>query len=172
MNYSQIRKYDMANGTGCRTSLFVSGCTHHCKGCFNEIAWDFNYGNPFTKEVEDKIIDSLRPSYITGLTILGGEPMEVSNQKILRPFIERIKEELPDKTIWVYSGYTWEELNDPNNQRCHCSDTKKILNKIDVLVDGEYVEEERDISLAFKGSRNQRIIELCNGMIRRVNAID
>ena len=136
MNYGQIYYNDVANGVGCRTALFVSGCTHHCKGCFNEMTWDFNYGQPYTKEVEDEIIESLKPGYIDGLTILGGEPMEIVNQKEIRPLIERIKREVPKATIWIYSGYLWEELTDSDNKRCHGSDTKAILNMIDVLVDG------------------------------------
>ena len=160
MNYGNIIYNDIANGTGCRTSLFVSGCTHHCKECFNEVTWDFNYGYSFTKEVEDDIIESLRPSYIKGLTILGGEPMEIVNQKVLRPFIERIKEELPIKTIWIYSGYTLEQLLDYDNKRCHAEDTEAILKMIDVLVDGEFILEKKDITLRFRGSSNQRVIDI------------
>jgi anaerobic ribonucleoside-triphosphate reductase activating protein len=160
MNYANIIYTDVANGIGCRTSLFVSGCTHHCKGCFNKVTWDFNYGDNFTKEVEDQIINSLRPSYINGLTILGGEPLEVVNQKSLAPFMSRIKKELPNKTIWVYSGYTWEELNDEGNKRCHSTDTSAILNNIDILVDGEFVEDKKDLTLRFRGSSNQRVIDV------------
>ncbi len=158
MNYGEIKTTDIANGTGVRTSLFVSGCTHHCKGCFNEDTWDFNYGQPYTKEVEDEIIESLKPAYVTGLTILGGEPMEVANQKAVRPLVERVKKELPEKTIWIYSGYLWQEINDVNNKRCHGEDTDAILRNIDVLVDGEFVLDLKDISLKFRGSSNQRII--------------
>jgi len=160
MNYGQIIKNDVANGIGCRTSLFVSGCTHHCKGCFNEMTWDFNYGYAFDKNVEDEIIESMKPAYINGLTILGGEPMEVSNQKVLRPFIERLKKELPSKSIWIYSGYVFEELMDKNNKRCHSEDTESILRNIDILVDGEFVLEKKDIMLHFRGSSNQRIIDM------------
>jgi len=160
MNYGEIYYCDIANGIGCRTSLFVSGCTHHCKGCFNECTWDFNYGQPYTKEVEDKIIESINHSYISGLSILGGEPMEISNQKEIRKLIERVKKEVPEATIWIYSGYTWEELNDSENKRCHSEDTEYILNNINVLVDGEFKLEEKDIKLKFKGSRNQRIINV------------
>ena len=158
MNYATIKHTDIANGVGVRTCLFVSGCTHHCKECFNKETWDFNFGTPFTKDVEDGIIESLRPFYITGLTILGGEPMEVANQKALRPFLERVKKELPDKNIWIYSGYKWEELNDKANNRCHGEDTDAILSIIDVLVDGEFVLAKKNISLKFRGSENQRII--------------
>ena len=160
MNYGEIIFTDVANGIGCRTSLFVSGCTHHCKGCFNEMTWDFGYGNPFSKDVENEIIESLRPDYINGLTILGGEPMEVVNQKALRPFIDRIKKELPKKTIWIYSGYTWEELTDESNKRCHSDDTPAILSSIDILVDGEFEEDKRDLMLRFRGSSNQRVIDV------------
>ncbi len=160
MNYGRIYYCDIANGIGCRTALFVSGCTHHCKGCFNEETWDFSYGEPFTEDQEKEIIESLKPEYIDGLTVLGGEPMEVSNQKALRPFLEKVKTECPDKTVWIYSGYTWDELNDPENRRCHSDDTAVILGLIDVLVDGRFVEELKDITLNFRGSSNQRIIDV------------
>lgn len=160
MNYAQIITSDVANGTGCRTSLFVSGCTHHCEGCFNKMTWDFNFGQVFTKEVEDKIIESLKPDYISGLTILGGEPMETVNQKALKPFIERVREAYPQKSIWIYSGYTWEELTDKENKKCHSEDTEDILKGIDILVDGEFVIDKRDITLRFRGSSNQRIIDV------------
>ena len=160
MNYGEIKTTDIANGQGVRTSLFVSGCTHHCKGCFNEETWDFNFGKPFTKEVEDEIIETLRPAYIAGLTILGGEPMEVVNQKVLRPFIDRVRAEVPGKNIWIYSGYTWEELTDEENKRCHCEETNEILKNIDVLVDGEFKLDLKNISLKFRGSSNQRIIDV------------
>ncbi|MBR2805325.1 MAG: anaerobic ribonucleoside-triphosphate reductase activating protein [Oscillospiraceae bacterium] len=160
MNYGRIYYCDIANGIGCRTALFVSGCTHHCKGCFNEETWDFGYGEPFTEKQENEIIESLKPEYIDGLTVLGGEPMEVSNQKVLRPFLERVKAECPDKTIWIYSGYTWDELADPDNRRCHSDDTSVILGLIDILVDGRFVEELKDITLNFRGSSNQRILDM------------
>lgn len=160
MKYAQVFICDVANGPGCRTSLFVSGCTHHCKECFNEVAWDFNYGKDFTSEVEDMLIAATNHPYISGITILGGEPMEVVNQKALRPFIERVHRELPDKDIWIYSGYTWEELNDANNQKCHSEDTDAILSMIDVLVDGEFVASQKNVSLTFRGSTNQRIIDV------------
>ena len=160
MNYGEIKTTDIANGVGVRTSLFVSGCTHHCKECFNADTWDFGYGKPFTKEVEDEIIESLKPAYITGLTVLGGEPMEVVNQRALRPFLQRVKTLLPDKTIWIYSGYLWEELNDKDNKRCHGDDTDTILSLIDILVDGEFMIDLKDITLNFRGSSNQRIIDV------------
>ncbi len=160
MNYGQVYYNDVANGIGCRTAFFVSGCTHHCKGCFNEMTWDFNYGEPYTKEVEDEIVESLKPGYIDGLTILGGEPMEVVNQKEIRPLLERIKKEVPKATIWIYSGYTWEELTDPANKRCHSVDTDAILSMTDVLVDGEFMLDKKNLMLRFRGSENQRVIDV------------
>ena len=160
MNYAQVFNCDIANGPGCRTSVFVSGCTHHCKECFNAVAWDFQYGKPFSKEVQDELIEMSRPDYIDGFTFLGGEPMESANQKALRPFIERIRKEFPDKDIWIYSGYTYEELTDPDNKRCHTEDTDAILSMCDVLVDGEFQIDKKDIPLRFRGSSNQRVIDL------------
>lgn len=160
MNYGQVYYNDVANGIGCRTALFVSGCTHHCKGCFNEMTWDFNYGEPYTREVEDEIVESLKPSYIAGLTILGGEPMEIANQKEIRPLLERIKKEVPKATIWIYSGYLWEELTDPDNKRCHGDDTDAILGMTDVLVDGEFMLDKKNLMLRFRGSENQRVIDV------------
>ena len=160
MNYGQIYHTDIANGPGCRTSLFVSGCTHHCKGCFNEETWDFSFGHEFTKDVENQVLESLKPSYIAGLTVLGGEPMEVVNQRALISLYRRVKEKIPHATIWIYSGYTWEEITDKENARCHCEVTDEILSLADVIVDGEFVEEKKDISLHFRGSSNQRIIDV------------
>ncbi|MCR5099756.1 MAG: anaerobic ribonucleoside-triphosphate reductase activating protein [Butyrivibrio sp.] len=160
MNYGEIKEIDIANGIGVRVSLFVSGCTHHCKGCFNEMTWDFNYGKPFTKDEEDRIIELLKPAYVTGFTILGGEPMEPSNQAVLRPFLERVKEAVPDKTIWVYSGYTWEELINPDYKRAHTEDTIPMLQMIDILVDGEFMMGKKNLSLRFRGSENQRILDV------------
>lgn len=160
MKISEIKYADIANGLGVRVSIFVSGCTHHCKDCFNKVAWDFNYGKEFTQEVQDTLIKEGNNSYISGFTFLGGEPMEIVNQKALRPFIERIKRELPDKTVWIYSGYTYEELTDPNNVRCHSEDTDTILSMTDVLVDGEFDWQKKDITLKFRGSSNQRIIDM------------
>lgn len=159
MNYGNIKYNDIANGEGVRVSLFVSGCTHHCKNCFNQETWDFNYGKPFTKEVEDEIISQLAPEHINGLTLLGGEPMEPANQKALLPFVKRVKEIYPDKTIWCYSGYLFDkELLSPS--RAHCPWTKELLSYIDILVDGEFKEELKDITLRFKGSSNQRVIDV------------
>lgn len=160
MNYAHIKTFDMADGAGCRTSLFVSGCTHHCEGCFNEVAWPFDYGQPFTTEVQDTLIAETNKTFIDGITILGGEPMEVRNQAALLPFLEKFRKRLPDKSIWIYSGYTWEQLTDESNSRCHSADTLPILNLIDVLVDGEFVLAKKDITLRFRGSSNQRIIDV------------
>lgn len=159
MNYGNIKYYDIANGEGVRTSLFVSGCTHHCKNCFNPETWDFRYGKPFTKQVEDEIIKSLKPDYINGLTLLGGEPMEKANQRALLPFLKRVRESCPQKTIWCYSGYLFDsELL--NESRARCEVTDQMLSLIDILVDGEFKEEQKDITLRFKGSANQRIIDV------------
>lgn len=160
MNYGQVFYADTANGIGARISLFVSGCTHHCPGCFNEETWDFNFGDPFTKEVEDDIIEHLRPSYIDGLSLLGGEPMEAQNQRALLPFLERVKQEVPHATVWIYSGYTFEQLLDTENRRCHTEATRRILELADILVDGKFILAEKDVKLRFRGSRNQRILEL------------
>ena len=160
MNYGQVFYADTANGIGARISLFVSGCTHHCPGCFNEETWDFNFGDPFTREVEDDIIEHLRPSYIDGLSLLGGEPMEAQNQRALLPFLERVKQEVPHATVWIYSGYTFEELLDTENRRCHTEATRRILELADILVDGKFILAEKDVKLRFRGSKNQRILEL------------
>lgn len=149
MHYGAIKKTDIANGSGVRVSLFVSGCRNHCKGCFQPQTWDFEYGQPFTKDTEDEIMKALRPSWIQGFSILGGEPMEPENQKTLLPFIKRIRQEYSDKDIWLYSGYFYEEIKD-------C----ELLQYVDVLVDGPFVEEMKDPSLAFRGSRNQRILNV------------
>lgn len=158
MNYANIKTYSIENGTGVRVSLFVSGCTHHCKNCFNAEAWDFEYGKPFTKETEDEIIEDLRPDYMAGITLLGGEPMEPVNQRGLISLIRRIREELPQRTIWIYSGYVYEDFKDGG--RAHCEVTDEILSLCDILVDGPFVEEKKNISLRFRGSENQRIIDL------------
>lgn len=159
MYYSEIKNCDIANGEGIRVSLFVSGCTHKCKGCFNEIAWDFKAGEEFTCEVEDKILEMMSSSYINGLTLLGGEPFEVANQRGLLPFLRRVKEKYPDKNIWCYTGYTYEtDLLSESRARCECTD--EMLSYIDILVDGEFIEEKKDIRLKFRGSSNQRILDL------------
>lgn len=160
MNYGALKKTDVANGEGVRVSLFVSGCTHHCKNCFNPETWNFCYGKPFTQETEDEIIEALKPSYIKGLTLLGGEPMEPQNQERLLPLLKRIKKEFGNtKNIWCYTGYTLEDdLLKPSRARCEFTD--EMLALIDTLVDGEFVEELKDLMLKFRGSSNQRIINV------------
>ncbi|MEF2574969.1 MAG: anaerobic ribonucleoside-triphosphate reductase activating protein [Eisenbergiella sp.] len=159
MNYGEIKNCDIANGEGVRVSLFVSGCTHHCKNCFNAQTWDFSFGSPFTKETEDMILNLLAPGYINGLSLLGGEPFEPDNQRALLPFLKRVRAAYPDKTIWCYSGYTLEsDLLSESRARCEVTD--EMLSCIDVLVDGEFIEEQKNISLAFRGSENQRVINV------------
>ena len=159
MNYAEIKYCDIANGVGVRTSLFVSGCTHRCKGCFNEVAWDFGYGREFDEKIQEQIMQSLKPSYIEGLTLLGGEPFEPSNQRGLLEFLKEVKKVYPNKTIWCYTGYTLEK-DLLNEAKARCEVTDEMLGLIDVLVDGEFVEDLYDISLRFRGSSNQRIIDL------------
>lgn len=164
MNYASIRTCDIANGEGVRVSLFVSGCTHHCPGCFNSEAQAFDFGEPFTRAVEDRILDALAPSHIAGLTLLGGEPMEPANQRALVPFLRRFRARYCDaKTLWVYTGCVYEDLKAPS--RWWTEVTDEFLALTDVLVDGPYVEALKDISLPFRGSSNQRILKLQKGFI-------
>ena len=158
MNYANIKTYSIENGTGVRVSLFVSGCTHHCKDCFNEQAWDFEYGNPFTADTENVVIEALAPDYMAGITLLGGEPMEPVNQRGLLPLLKRIRKELPQKTVWAYTGYVYEDLLEGG--RAHCEVTEELLSLCDILVDGPFIVEKKNISLRFRGSENQRIIDL------------
>ena len=160
MNYCNIHPRDIANGIGVRVALFVSGCRNHCKNCFQPETWDFNYGDPFTEEVEGRILEELSPFFVDGLTVLGGEPFEQENQRGLLPFLKRVRAELPDKTIWAYSGFTWEQLTGQSPARCRCEVTDELLSLLDVLVDGPFVEEQKDISLQFRGSANQRILDV------------
>ena len=158
MNFATIKKRDIADGPGVRVSLFVSGCTHRCEGCFNEIAWDFNYGEPFTRAVEDELLEALAPDYIQGLTLLGGEPFEPENQRALLPFLKRVREVYPQKNIWCYSGYTLEQLQGESRARCEVTD--EMLAQLDVLVDGRFVLAKKNIRLRFRGSENQRLIDM------------
>lgn len=159
MYYGEIKDCDIANGEGVRVSLFVSGCTNRCKNCFQPQTWDFHYGQPFTENTEQKLLDMLAPSYINGLTVLGGEPFEPENQRCLAPFLRRVRATYPQKTIWAFSGFTLEELqSDGSHPRCEVTD--EMLSLLDVLVDGRFVEELKDISLRFRGSSNQRLIDL------------
>lgn len=158
MNYGAIKKRDIANGIGVRVSLFVSGCTHHCKGCFNADTWDFGYGEPYTAAVEEEILEMLAPDYVAGLSLLGGEPFEPCNQRALVGLLRRMKERYPHKTVWCYSGYTFEELTGESRARCEVTD--EMLSMLDVLVDGEFVLEKKNIRLRFRGSENQRLIDM------------
>lgn len=159
MHYGEIKHCDIANGEGVRVSLFVSGCTNRCPHCFQPQTWDFAYGQPFTAETEDHILRLLAPGYIAGLTLLGGEPFEPANQETLLPFLRRVRETYPQKTIWAFSGCTLEQLQTEGDPH-HCAVTEALLSMIDVLVDGPFIQEEKDISLRFRGSRNQRLIDL------------
>ena len=159
MNYAEIKNCDIANGEGVRVTLFVSGCTNHCPGCFQKQTWDFDYGQPFTRETAAHLLELLRPDYISGLTLLGGEPFEPCNQRALLPFIKEVRAALPGKTVWAFSGFTFEELLTPGSHP-HCEATAEILSMLDVLVDGRFVESLKDISLRFRGSSNQRILDV------------
>lgn len=159
MNYAEIKYADIANGIGVRTSLFVSGCAHHCPGCFNEVAWDYQYGNPFTQDTINDILNSIKPNYIHGLSLLGGEPLDPKNQAPLRELIEQFKAVYPDKTIWCYTGYVFPQDFLPNG-RAYTKDTAAFLSGIDVLVDGPWMQDLADITIQFRGSKNQRIIDV------------
>ena len=159
MNYADIKRVDVANGEGVRVSVFVSGCNHHCKGCFNECAWDFNYGNKFTEKQEAEVLKDLDHDYISGLTLLGGEPLEPANQEGLLPLVKKAKEKFPDKKIWCYTGFDFEK--DVVGKMAKQNDTtKELLKYIDVIVDGKFEEEKKDLKLKFRGSSNQRILDV------------
>lgn len=159
MNYGEIKKCDIANGEGIRVTLFVSGCTHHCKGCFQPETWSFSYGKPFDEAAVQEVLRSLAPYYVNGLTLLGGEPFEPDNQRGLLPLLKEVRARFPEKNIWCYTGYTLEsDLLSDSRARCECTD--EMLSLLDVLVDGEFIEEKKDISLPFRGSANQRIIDV------------
>ena len=159
MHYSTIKDCDIANGIGVRITLFVSGCTNHCKNCFQPQTWDFDFGEPFTEETEEKLLEMLKPDYINGLTLLGGEPMEPQNQRALVPFLKRVREAYPNKNVWCFTGFTYEVLKtDGSHPRCEVTD--EMLSLIDVLVDGRYIDELKDLTLQFRGSSNQRLIDM------------
>lgn len=159
MNYATIKNCDIANGPGVRVSLFVSGCTHRCKGCFNEVAWDFDYGEPFTQKTIDKILEMLAPDYVQGITLLGGEPFEPQNQPAILDLLRQIKEKYPSKTVWAFTGYLFDK--DILAGRLGSWEiTKEYIGYLDVLVDGPFVEAKKDLSLRFRGSSNQRIIDV------------
>ena len=159
MNYATIKECDVANGPGVRVSLFVSGCSHHCKGCFNQEAWDYNYGNEFTNKEEDEIMEALKPDYIKGLSLLGGEPLDIKNQEGLLPVVKKAKELYPDKPIWCYTGYLFDKQVMENMAKTNDT-TNELLKYIDYVVDGQFVESLRNPSLQFRGSSNQRIIDV------------
>ena len=164
MNYATIKKRDIANGIGVRVSLFVSGCTHHCKNCFNKETWDFSYGEKFTKDTENLILEHLSPNFVNGLSLLGGEPFEVKNQEVLVHFLKKVKEKYPGKDIWCYTGYLFDkELLEESRARCEYTD--EMLSYIDILVDGRYIEEQKDITLQFRGSKNQRVIDVKRSLV-------
>ena len=159
MNYGTIKTYDIANGLGVRVSLFVSGCRHHCKGCFNPETWDFQYGQPYTRETEEMILKALSPSYIQGFSLLGGEPFEPENQPELTGLLKKIREVYPEKDIWCYTGYLYDVDLIPGG-KVFTDVTREMLSYIDMLVDGEFIEAQKDITLKFRGSRNQRLLDL------------
>lgn len=159
MYYGNIKSADIANGPGVRVTLFVSGCTHHCKNCFNPETWDFEYGKIFTAETENEIIKLCTPAYIEGLTLLGGEPMDPRNQEGLLPFVKKFKENFPNKTIWCYTGYVFDKDLVPGG-RAHTKDTDQLLSFIDIMVDGPFVESLKNLMLKFRGSSNQRLIDM------------
>ena len=160
MNYGNIKECDIADGPGVRVSLFVSGCRHHCKGCFNEETWNFNYGQPYTEETEAEILNSLDSNFIQGFTLLGGEPFEPENQRALVPFLHRVRERYPDKDIWAFSGFELDKELTVDGAHPRCEVTDEMLSLIDILVDGRYVDAQRNLSLRFRGSENQRIIDM------------
>ncbi len=168
MNYATIKWYDIANGEGVRISLFVSGCTHHCKNCFNKIAWDFNYGQPFDEAIQEKIMKGLGSEYIAGLSLLGGEPLEPQNQLALYPFIKKVKALYPNKPIWCYTGFV---LDEKSGLLCekekNTEETKELISLFDVLIDGAFVEELKDIRLKFRGSSNQRVIDVKKTLLKK-----
>ena len=159
MHYGNIKKFDIADGEGVRVTLFVSGCTNHCKGCFQPATWDFRYGHPFTPETENELLEALKPDYIDGLTLLGGEPFEPDNQRALVPFLRKVRETYPDKTVWSYTGFVYEK-DLTEGKRKHTEVTEEMLSMIDVLVDGPYIEEKKNVMLSFRGSENQRVIDM------------
>ena len=159
MYYGNIKNCDIADGEGVRVTLFVSGCTNRCPGCFQPQTWDFCYGQPFTGETEDYILGLLAPDYINGLTLLGGEPFEPDNQRALLPFVKRVRERYPHKTVWAFSGFTLDKLLE-EGAHPHCEVTKELLSLIAVLVDGPFVQEKKNLALRFRGSENQRLIDL------------
>lgn len=159
MNYAELKTTDIANGEGVRVSLFVSGCRRHCKGCFNEIAWDFHYGKEFDESAKEKVFQALEPDYIAGLTLLGGDPFEPENQRVLLPFVREVRKKFPAKNIWCYTGYTFKD-GTLAEESVRLETTREFISLLDVLVDGRFEEEKKDIRLLFRGSSNQRVIDV------------
>ena len=159
MNYAGIKYCDIANGLGCRTVLFVSGCRNACKGCFQPQTWDFHYGEPFDERAQEEILHSLEPDYVQGITLLGGEPFEEENQAALVPFMRRVREQYPNKDVWAFTGYIYDKDLIPGGRK-YTENTDELLSMIDILVDGPFQEKQKDITLKFRGSRNQRVIDL------------
>lgn len=159
MNYAELKFYDIANGEGVRVSLFVSGCRRHCKNCFNGVAWDFSYGKPFDSEAQEKIFKALEPDYIQGLSLLGGDPFEPENQRALLPFLRELRARMPHKDIWCYTGYTYAG-GILQEKQANCEATRELISLLNVLVDGPFVEELKDIRLKFRGSSNQRVLDI------------
>ena len=170
MNYADIKQYDVANGPGVRISVFVSGCNHHCKDCFNEVAWDFNYGTPFTEETIETVIEYMKPSYIAGLTLLGGEPMEPANQKGLLPLVRRVKEVYPEKTIWCFTGFLFDR-DIVETMFDTVPETRELVSYFDVMVDGKFIAELKNVNLRFKGSSNQRTIMVQDSLDRKESVL-
>ena len=159
MNYAEIKTCDIANGVGVRTSLFVAGCRHRCPECFNPDTWDFSAGKPFDRKSEDQILASLMPDYVDGLSVLGGEPLEPENQPAVASLLDRVRTELPRKSIWLWTGFTWEGLT-REGTRAHTDLLPRILARLDVLVDGPFVLARKDLLLRFRGSSNQRVLDV------------
>ena len=172
MHYGKIKKCDIANGSGVRTTLFVSGCTHHCKECFNPETWDFEYGEEYTDETKAQVLELCKPEFVAGLTLLGGEPFEPDNQRALLNLCREFKEKYPGKNIWAYTGYTYEPDLLSKDGSVHIDITDELLSYIDILVDGEFRIEEKNISLHFRGSENQRVIDLKTGALLYTDDIE
>ena len=159
MHYGNIKEFDVADGEGVRVTLFVSGCTNHCEGCFQPATWNFDFGEPYTEETERRLLELLDRPFIDGLTLLGGEPFEPENQAVLVKLLRKVKERLPEKTVWSYTGFVYERDLLPG-QRKHTDVTDEMLSYIDVLVDGPFVLAKRNLALTFRGSENQRVLDL------------
>lgn len=159
MNYGAVKYCDIANGLGCRTVLFVSGCRNACKGCFQPETWAFDYGKPFDETIQNEILKSLEPSYVQGITLLGGDPFEEENQEALVPFMRKVKECYPDKNVWAYTGYVYDKDLIPGGRK-HTENTEELLSMIDILVDGPFVQEKKNLMLKFRGSENQRVLDM------------